>query len=180
MQAKPILLYDDECSVCRRIGAQVQRSAQTENGEVTIIALPIGDDPERLRTLSPGLNIWDAYATVHVLMPDGSMKLGGEAVAEVLRRLPRTRGLARIFSITIFGGRPFQALLNVAYAFLDDVRPILGCESCGSPSPVLRPIHWLTQLARTGHVARGPHFSLRSSSGQVAAAAAKSLQPQSR
>ena len=37
--------------------------------------------------MSPGLDIWDAYATIHLLMPDGSMRLGGEAVAEVLTLL---------------------------------------------------------------------------------------------
>jgi hypothetical protein len=63
----------------------------------------------------PGaVRIWDAYATIRLLMPDGSMKLGGEAVAEVLRRLPPTKWLAHSFSLSILGVRPFQALLNKA------------------------------------------------------------------
>jgi hypothetical protein len=59
---------------------------------------------------APDLDIWDAYANIHLLMPDGSMKLGGEAVAEVLRRLPRSKWLARSFGVSIFGFRPFQVL----------------------------------------------------------------------
>jgi hypothetical protein len=62
-QSKPILLFNDECAVCRHIGHWVQRSAQSKSGETSILVQPIGDDPERLRSLNPDLNIWDAYAT---------------------------------------------------------------------------------------------------------------------
>ena len=145
----PILLYNDECGVCRRIAGWVERSARGEAGEArSVLERPIGDDPEALRSLSPGLDIWDAYATIHILMPDGSMKLGGEAVAEVLRRLPATRWFARTFEIGLFGFRPFQALLNLSYAILADVRPLLGCESCGTPNVWLRPFVWLLKRAK--------------------------------
>jgi predicted DCC family thiol-disulfide oxidoreductase YuxK len=91
MQSKPILLFNDECAVCLRIGHWVQKSAQSKAGETSITVRPIGDNPEALRSLHAGLDIWDAYETIHVLMPEGSMKLGGEAVAEVLRNLPNTK-----------------------------------------------------------------------------------------
>jgi predicted DCC family thiol-disulfide oxidoreductase YuxK len=122
-QSKPILLFNDECSVCRRIARWVQKSGQSKSGETSIVERPIGDDPEALRSLNPNLDIWDAYATIHLLMPDGSMKVGGEAVAEVLRTLHNTRWFAWNFAISIFGFRPFQSMLNVAYAILADVRP---------------------------------------------------------
>ena len=133
-QTKPILLFNDECGVCRRIAHWVQKSAQSKSGETSIIEQPIGDDPEALRSLNPDLDIWDAYATIPVLKPDGSMKLGGKAVAEVLRNLPNTKSFAWIFDIGIFGFRPFQMILNMACAVLSDVRPLFGCESCGTPS----------------------------------------------
>jgi hypothetical protein len=129
---KPILLFNDECGVCRRIARWVAKSARSASGEVSIIERPIGDDPEALLRLSPDLDIWEAYATIHLLMPDGSMKRGGEAVAEVLRRLSKTRWLARSFSVSVFGVRPFQSLLNLAYIILATVRPLFGCESCGT------------------------------------------------
>ena len=123
-QTKPILLFDDECAVCRHIARWVQKLARTKSGETCILERPIGNDPELLRSLNPDLDIWDAYATIHVVMPDGAMKLGGEAVAEVLRNLPATRWLTGAFAITVFGFRPFQAILNFAYTILADVRPL--------------------------------------------------------
>jgi predicted DCC family thiol-disulfide oxidoreductase YuxK len=113
-QSTPILLFDDECGVCRRIARWVQESGRSKTGEPTIVTRPIGDDPEALRVLSPDLDIWEAYATIHLLMPDGSMKRGGEAVAQVLRTLPNTERLARSLALRIFGFRPFQSMLNLA------------------------------------------------------------------
>jgi len=165
MPSQPILLFDDECGVCRKIAAWVKRSAQLKSGGTSLIVRPIGNDPEALRRLNPELDIWQAYATIHVVMPDQSLKLGGEAVAEVLRRLPRTSWLARSFAVCIFGLRPFQALLNLGYLILADVRPLFGCESCGSPSPWVRAIKWfmkLPKLALGEHRPNTtPHFSTR-------------------
>src|ERR1700690_863615 len=123
-QTKPILLFNDECSVCRRIARWVKRSAVTKAGETTIIERPIGDDPDALRSINADLDIWDAYATIHLVMPDGSMKLGGEAVAEVLRSLPSTKWFAWSFALSIFGFRPFQLILDVAYGVLAHARPL--------------------------------------------------------
>ena len=97
-------------------------------------------------------------------MPDGSTKLGGEAVAEVLRQLPSTQWVARSFAFSIFGWRPFQMALNVAYTVLADVRPLLGCESCGLPSRWVRPfvaaLKWVRGLFRPRAVPRpGRHFA---------------------
>jgi predicted DCC family thiol-disulfide oxidoreductase YuxK len=164
-QTKPILLFNDECAVCRRIGNWVRKSTQSQSGETSIIVRPIGDDPEALRSLHPGLDIWDAYETIHVLMPDGSMKLGGEAVAEVLRNLSATKWFAFSFTVSIFGFRPFQTILNLAYTILADVRPLFGCESCGTTS------FWVKSVGRLIKWTRGifgknrhpsPHFTSRS------------------
>jgi predicted DCC family thiol-disulfide oxidoreductase YuxK len=163
-QMVPILLFNDECGVCRHIGHWVEKSAQSNLGKLTLIVRPIGDDPEVLRALNPALNIWDAYETIHLLMPDGSMKLGGEAVAQVLRNLPNSRWFAWSFGFRIFGFRPFQLLLNVAYAILSDVRPIFGCESCGTPSYWVRPIHgmakWMKHMfGESRRPSPSPHFT---------------------
>jgi len=166
-QTKPILLFNDECAVCRRMAHWVQKSAQSKAGETSLIIRPIGDDPEALRSLNPDLDIWDAYGTLHVLMPDGSMKLGGEAIAEVLRNLPNTKWFAWSFAISIFGFRPFQVILNLAYAILADLRPLFGCESCGTPSFWVRPIWWMIKWVKAifgeiRHPSPIPHFSHRS------------------
>ena len=141
----PILLYDGGCATCRNIAGWVQRSAARGGGPPPIVQRPVGNDPAELRQLNPDLDIWDAYAVSHVIMPDGSMKLGGEAVAEVLRCLPRTRRLATLLDLSLFGVRPFQVTLNLAYAVLDDIRPVFGCESCGRPKPWVRLIERLTK-----------------------------------
>jgi predicted DCC family thiol-disulfide oxidoreductase YuxK len=168
-QTKPILLFNDECAVCRRIGHWVQKSAKSVPGEMSLIVQPIGDDPDALLALHPDLDIWDAYETIHLLMPDGSMKLGGEAVAEVLRSLPNAKWFAGSFAVSIFGFRPFQMILNMSYAVLADVRPLFGCESCGMPS-WLRPIGWITKWAKGifgGNRHRSPttHFTSLSARG---------------
>ena len=168
--SKPILLFNDECGVCRRIARWVRKSAQNKTGDPSIIERPIGDDPEALRALNPDLDIWEAYRTIHLLMPGGSMKQGGEAVAEVLRSLENTRWFAGIFSVSLLGFRPFQTLLNAAYAVLADVRPLFGCESCGTPSAWLKPMGWLVKAAKTlfgiRHRIPSPHFSARPFAGR--------------
>ncbi|MCX6124276.1 MAG: DCC1-like thiol-disulfide oxidoreductase family protein [Proteobacteria bacterium] len=163
-QTKPILLFNDECSVCTHIANWVKKSASSKSGEADIIVQPIGDSPEALRQLNPNLDIWDAYATIHMLMPDGTMKVGGEAVASVFERLPNTKWFAGSFSVHIFGFKPFQMILNVGYAILSDVRPLLGCESCGTPNLWMKPFIGLTEWARTllGWRSRqisAPHFT---------------------
>ena len=143
--SKPILLFNDECAVCRMIAHWVQKSAEGQVGGSSIIVRPIGNDPLVLRSLNPELDIWDAYANIHLLMPDGSMRTNGEAVAETLRSLPNTRWFAHSFNVRLLGGRPFQVMLNSAYTVLADLRPLLGCESCGIPPPWVRPFHWMAQ-----------------------------------
>jgi len=146
------LLFDGHCAVCRSIGDWVTRSAKGETGASAIVARPIGDDPRELRSINPALGIWDAYATIHIVMPDGSMKLGGEAVAEVFRSLPNTRWFAWIFALHLFGFRPFQGVLDLGYVILADIRPLLGCESCGTSNVVVRTlepfVNFIKVLAR--------------------------------
>ena len=170
--ARPLLLFNDECGVCRGIARWVQKAGENPVGHTGIDERPIGDDPAALRLLNPDLDIWDAYATIHLLMPDGSMKLGGEAVAEVLRNLDRTRWLARLFAIRFFGRWPFQFILDMAYALLSDLRPLFGCESCGTPSWWMRPIRWTIERVKTLFGSRpaqdrAPHFSPRPATGRV-------------
>jgi predicted DCC family thiol-disulfide oxidoreductase YuxK len=143
----PLLLFDGQCGVCRRIGHWVQKSGESQSDQPSVIVQPIGDDPEALRSLQPDLDIWDAYGTIHLLMPDGSMRLGGEAVAELLRTLHNTKWFAWIFAVGIFGFRPFQVMLNAAYAILAAVRPLFGCESCGTLIWT-RPLGWIVKRVR--------------------------------
>jgi predicted DCC family thiol-disulfide oxidoreductase YuxK len=147
-QSTPILLFDDECAVCRRMARWVSGAACNAIGEPTIDVRPIGEDPEALRRLDPTLDIWKVYAKSHLLMPDGTILIAGEAVAEVLRRSPGMAWCAWLFSVRVFGMRPFQALLDLGYVILSDVRPIFGCKSCGAPALWARPFVWLVKTTR--------------------------------
>ena len=120
----------------------------------------------------------------HVLMPDGSMKLGGEAVAKVLLDLPNTKWFAGVFTVRTFGFRPFQAILNVIYAILAAVRPLFGCESCGGPGVLLRSLAWIkwTKAIFGGHhgSSRTLHFTSLSASGSRPLRATEELHGQTR
>lgn len=146
--ATPILLLDDECAVCRRMATWVRGAARNALGQSTIDVRPIGEDPEALRRLDPTLDIWKVYAKSHLLMPDGTLLIAGEAVAEVLRRSPGMAWCAGLFSFRLFGGRPFQALLDLCYVILSDVRPIFGCKSCGAPALWARPFVWFVKAIK--------------------------------
>jgi len=87
------------------------------------------------------------------------MKLGGEAVAEVLRDLPATRWFAWTFAIGVNGFRPFQTLLNIGYVMLADVRPLLGCESCGTSNPLITFLAPRIKWARSGFRSSPRHRS---------------------
>ncbi len=169
-QATPILLFDDECAVCRRMARWVQRVARNSAGAPTIDVRAIGEDPEALRRLDPTLDIWKVYAKSHLLMPDGSILIAGEAVAEVLRRSPGTAWCAWLFSVHVFKMRPFQSLLDLGYVILSDVRPIFGCKSCGAPALWATPFAWIVKMANrlTGSKAQAPHrpnFTPRAATG---------------
>jgi predicted DCC family thiol-disulfide oxidoreductase YuxK len=165
-RVKPILLFNDQCGVCRRIARWVGRSERHMPVPPSIVVRAIGEDPEALKVLNPNLDIWDAYATIHMLMPDGSMKRGGEAVGEVLRNLRSTKWFARSFTVSLLGVRPFQIILNAAYAILADVRPLFGCESCGTRGFGVRPIaltiEWATSLFGAKRHRRAHFTSLKS------------------
>jgi predicted DCC family thiol-disulfide oxidoreductase YuxK len=164
-QDAPILLFNDECGVCRLIARWVNACASATPGGPAIVERPIGDDPDALVALNGDLDIWDAYETIHLVMPDGSMKVGGEACAEVLRRLPNTSWFAGCFAMEIFGFRPFQRLLDFGYLVLSDVRPVFGCESCGAPNAWLKPMAWAVKhvgswSGGTDLPSTSPHFTV--------------------
>jgi hypothetical protein len=72
--------------------------------------------------------------------------------------------LAQSFNVEVFGFRPFQRALDVGYLVLSDVRPVFGCESCGTPSAWLKPMVWATKrwgslVDGTRVPVRTPHFT---------------------
>jgi hypothetical protein len=56
-QSAPVLLFNDECGVCRSIASWVTKQVQAGSGTSSIVVRPIGQDPEELRALNQDLNI---------------------------------------------------------------------------------------------------------------------------
>lgn len=150
---RPILLYNANCQVCRMLSEWVKQ--QDASGGDLIDERPIGGNPSALTALSPDLDIWKVYEKIHLVMPDGEVKIGGNAVAEVLKRLPSTKWLGAIVDLGIGEFKPFLFLLDGAYNVLDAIRPALGCESCGG-GPVAwwaLPIKWTADAVKAVHKA---------------------------
>ncbi len=140
---KPILFYNQYCETCDAIAGWVKR-ADKKGGDL-ISERPIPKYQEDLDKIVPGLDLNEVYATSHLIMPDGTVYQGGEAVREVLERLNSTKWFADVFQVEIAGHKPFQAALNAGYHILDASRPALGCTSCG-PNAVptwAKPIKWV-------------------------------------
>lgn len=139
---RPVLLFNDQCSVCRVLSSWVKR--KDAEGKDLIDERPIGDDPDALAAIHPDLDIWTTYEKIHVVMPNGELKVGGAAIAEVLKRLDATAWFSGLFDVELFGKKPFLAMLDVAYQILDKARPALGCESCGGGVVPwwAKPIEW--------------------------------------
>lgn len=145
---RPVLLFNGQCEVCQKLSAWVK--AADLKGEDLIDERPLPNDPAELARIHPGLDIWKAYEEIHVVMPDGRLLKGGEAIAEVLKRLPHTRWLSGLFNLEVFGKKPGVAALHAAYKILDAIRPALGCSSCGG-GPVVwwaKPIKWGADLVK--------------------------------
>lgn len=147
----PILLYNGDCAVCRKISAWVIRNDDPNNGGWQAIdERPIGSDPEALKAIDPRLDIWDVYSKIHLIMPDGTILKGGDAVAEVFRRLPDTNWFTPVLKVHVGDFYPFQVALNFGYEVLDKIRPALGCETCGGDVPTwAKPIAWIVSAIRT-------------------------------
>jgi hypothetical protein len=104
----------------------------------------------------------------HILqvLPDIFVVLEQPAVEHIdcLRHLPGAQWFTGTFAFSVFGFRPFQAILNLAYTILPDLRPLFGCESCGTPSSWMKPIRWVVHSAgavfgRSRPSSPAPHFT---------------------
>jgi predicted DCC family thiol-disulfide oxidoreductase YuxK len=145
---RPVLLFNSQCEVCQVLSSWVK--AADLKGDDLIDERPLPNDPTALKQIHPDLDIWKAYEEIHVVMPDGRLLKGGEAIAEVLKRLPYTSWMSGLFNLEVFGKKPGVAALHVAYKFLDAIRPALGCSSCGG-GPVVwwaKPIKWGADLVK--------------------------------
>lgn len=85
------LIYDGECGLCRRAVDRVR--AWDRSDGFTYIAF---QDPAVGRF---GIALPALAAAMHLVLPDGRVFAGADAVPEILRRLPGKRWLAWMFAV---------------------------------------------------------------------------------
>ena len=90
---KAVLIYDGDCAICRRAVRRVGRRAWA--GELELLPLQAPD----LATRYPGLPEDVCRRSVQLVLPDGRVLAGSEAIRETLVRLKGVRWLSHAFRI---------------------------------------------------------------------------------
>jgi len=93
----PTLIYDGECGMCRRAVTLLKRWDREH--KVLYVPFQDGAAVSRFGVALPAL-----AAAMHLVLPDGRVYPGADAVPELLRLLPGKRWLAAPFGIP--GVRP--------------------------------------------------------------------------
>jgi predicted DCC family thiol-disulfide oxidoreductase YuxK len=96
-----VLVYDGECAMCRASAFWLLRRAMA-GGSRDLELLPCRS-PAR-RTRYPQISEEACLGAMQLVLPDGRVLAGADAVPEILLRIPRWRWLARLFDLP--GVRP--------------------------------------------------------------------------
>jgi len=103
---RPTLIYDGACGFCQRSVDVVRRWDR----EQRIALIPFQDQP---RVAAFAIPLPALAAAMHLLLPDGRVLAGADAVPELLRLLPGKRWWALAFRIP--GAAP---LARVVYGWI--------------------------------------------------------------
>lgn len=101
-----VLVYDGECSVCRKTVEWIR--ARAPEGTFEFLSL----HSEELTRRFPSLDRAACKRAAHLVLPDGSLLVGEQAAPEVFERIPGCRWAARCLRLP--GAR---GLSRVAYRF---------------------------------------------------------------
>jgi predicted DCC family thiol-disulfide oxidoreductase YuxK len=88
----PTLIYDGECGICQRAVAFLER----RDREHVLRFIPFQDGA---RVAAFGIELPALAAAMHLLLPDGRVYAGADAVPELLRVLPVWRWLVPVFYV---------------------------------------------------------------------------------
>jgi predicted DCC family thiol-disulfide oxidoreductase YuxK len=116
------IIFDGACGFCRRmVGALALRDTARRFAFV-----PLSDPTIAARW--PGLDQAALSNAMHLMLPDGRVLAGADALPEILRRLPRWRRVAWVLSLP--GALP---VARRVYTVVARNRHRLGCKtsSCG-------------------------------------------------
>jgi len=119
MGAPAVLIYDDECAMCRGSALWLMRRA-LGSGADELEILPCRSPARRARF--PAIDEAACLAAMQLVLPDGRVVSGADAVPELLARMPGWRWLARFFALP--GIRP---LARRVYGWIARNRMRLSC-----------------------------------------------------
>lgn len=120
-QAPAVLVYDADCAMCRASALWLMRRAMA-SGALEI--LPCRSAPRRARF--PQISDAACAAAMQLVLPDGRVLAGADAVPELLRRIRGWRWVAGVFALP--GVRPLARRL---YAWIATNRMRLSCRAGG-------------------------------------------------
>jgi predicted DCC family thiol-disulfide oxidoreductase YuxK len=119
-----VLIYDGDCSMCRASALWLMRRALA--GRASELEILPCRSPAR-QTRFPQVSESACLLAMQLVLPDGRVLAGADAVPEILARIPRWRWLARLFDLP--GARP---VARRVYAWIAENRMRL---SCSAPDP---------------------------------------------
>ena len=115
--ARAVLVYDDECPMCRASALWLMRLARS-SGQVEILPCR---SPVRVARF-PGISEAECLTAMQLILPDGRVLAGADAVPELLRRIHGFGWLAAFFALP--GMRP---LSRRVYAWVARHRMRISC-----------------------------------------------------
>lgn len=118
--APAVLIYDGDCSLCRASALWLLRRALA-GGARDVEILPCRSAERHARF--PQVDEAACLAAMQLVLPDGRVLSGADAVPELLLRIPRWGWLARVFAVP--GLRP---LARRVYAWIARNRMRLSCR----------------------------------------------------
>lgn len=94
--SRPTVIYDGRCRICTASADRIRRL--DVRGELALLSL---HEPA-VAARFPEIRREDVLESMHVVLPDGAVRRGADAVREVLRHLPRARWLGILWLVPGF------------------------------------------------------------------------------
>jgi predicted DCC family thiol-disulfide oxidoreductase YuxK len=122
--ARAVLVYDADCPMCRASALWLMRLALSRG---TLEILPCRS-PVRAQRF-PQLSEQACLSAMQLVLPDGRIVAGADAVPELLRRIRGLGWLAGLFTLP-----PMRPLSRRVYAWIARHRMRISCAFTASPS----------------------------------------------
>jgi predicted DCC family thiol-disulfide oxidoreductase YuxK len=119
VSGRAVLIYDGDCPLCRASALWLLRRA--EAGGARDLELLPSRSPARRRRF-PQVSDEACQRAMQLVLPDGRVLAGADAVPEILRRIPRWRWLAGVLAWP-----PVRPLSRRVYRWVADNRMRLSC-----------------------------------------------------